>query len=64
MLNVNYNSGILTTSDVTGLTDANKLAFSGDELNEPLPIYCATIADVANYPGDLVEILKSATNRT
>lgn len=56
VLNVNYNSGILTTSDVTGLTDANKLAFSGDELNEPLPIYCATIADVANYPGDLVEI--------
>lgn len=56
VLNVNCNSGILTTSDVTGLTDANKLAFSGDELNEPLPIYCATIADVANYPGDLVEI--------
>lgn len=56
VLNVNYNSGILTTSDVTGLTDVNKLAFSGDELNEPLPIYCATIADVANYPGDLVEI--------
>lgn len=56
MLNVNYNSGILTTSDVTGLTDATKLAFSGDELNEPLSIYCATIADVANYPGDLVEI--------
>lgn len=56
VLNVNYDSGILTTSDVTGLTDVNKLAFSGDELNEPLPIYCATIADVANYPGDLVEI--------
>lgn len=56
VLNVNYNSGILTTSDVAGLTDASKLAFFGDELNEPLPIYCATIADVANYPGDLVEI--------
>lgn len=56
VLNVNYNSGILTTSDVTGLTDANNLRFSGDELNEPLPIFCATIGDVANYPGDLVEI--------
>lgn len=56
VLNVNYNSGILTTSDVTGLTDATKLAFSGEELNERLPISCATIADVANYPGDLVEI--------
>lgn len=56
MLNVNYNSGILTTSDVTGLTDATKLAFSGDELNEPLPIYCPSIVDIANYPGDLVEI--------
>lgn len=56
VLNVNYNSGILTTSDVTGLTDVTKLAFSGDELNEPLPIFCATIGDVANCPGDLVEI--------
>ena len=56
VLNVNYNSGILTTSDVTGLTDATKLTFSGDELNEPLPFSCATIGDVANYPGDLVEI--------
>lgn len=56
VLNVNYNSGILTTSDVAGVTDGTKLSPSGDELNEPLPIYCATIADVANYPGDLVEI--------
>ena len=54
MLNVNYNSGILTTSDVTGLTDVTKLAFSGDELNEPLPILCATIAEMTNHPGDLV----------
>lgn len=56
VLNVNYNSGILTTSDVAGVTDGTKLTPSGDELNEPLPIYCATIGDVANYPGDLVEI--------
>lgn len=56
MLNVNYNSGILTTSDVTGLTDDTKLAFSGDELNEPLPILCATIAEMTNHPGDLVMI--------
>lgn len=56
VLNVNYNSGILTTSDVAGVTDGTKLSPSGDELNEPLPIYCATIGDVANYPGDLVEI--------
>lgn len=56
VLNVNYNSGILTTSDVTGLTDVTKLVFSGDELNEPLPIYCRSIVDIANYPGDLVEI--------
>lgn len=56
VLNVNYNSGILTTSDVAGVTDDTKLTFSGDELNEPLPIYCPSIVDVANYPGDLVEI--------
>lgn len=55
-LNVNYNSGILTTSDVAGVTDDTKLTFSGDELNEPLPIYCPSIVDIANYPGDLVEI--------
>ena len=56
VLNVNYNSGILTTSDVTGLTDVTKLSFSGEELNEPLPISCATIADMTNHPGDLVMI--------
>ena len=56
VLNVNYNSGILTTSDVTGLTDDTKLTFSGDELNEPLPILCATIAEMTNHPGDLVMI--------
>lgn len=56
VLKVNYNSGILTTSDVAGVTDDTKLTFSGDELNEPLPIYCPSIVDIANYPGDLVEI--------
>lgn len=56
VLNVNYNSGILTTSDVAGVTDDTKLTFSGDELYEPLPIYCPSIVDIANYPGDLVEI--------
>lgn len=56
VLNVNYNSGILTTSDVAGVTDGTKLTPSGDELNEPLPIYCATIAEMANHPGDLVAI--------
>ena len=56
VLNVNYNSGILTTSDVAGVTDGTKLTLSGVEVSELLPIYCATIGDVANYPGDLVEI--------
>lgn len=56
VLSVNYNSGILTTSDVAGVTDGTKLTPSGDELNEPLPIYCATIAEMANHPGDLVTI--------
>lgn len=56
VLNVNYNSGILTTSDVAGVTDGTKLTPSGDEQNEPLPIYCATIAEMANHPGDLVTI--------
>lgn len=56
VLNVNYNSGILTTSDVTGLTDATKLTLSGVEVSEPLPISCATIAEMANHPGDLVTI--------
>lgn len=56
VLNVNYNSGILTTSDVAGVTDGTKLTPSGNELNEPLPISCATIAEMANHPGDLVTI--------
>lgn len=64
MLNVNYNSGILTTSDVTGLTDVTKLAFSGDELNEPLPILCATIAEMTNHPGDLVMIENRKCNKS
>ena len=64
VLNVNYNSGILTTSDVTGLTDATKLAFSGDELNEPLPILCATIAEMTNHPGDLVMIENRKCNKS
>ena len=64
VLNVNYNSGILTTSDVTGLTDVTKLAFSGDELNEPLPILCATIAEMTNHPGDLVMIENRKCNKS
>ena len=56
VLNVNYNSGILTTSDVAGVTDDTKLTLSGVEVSELLPIDCATIGEVANYPGDLVEI--------
>lgn len=56
VLNVNYNSGILTTSDVAGVTDDAKLTLSGVEVSELLPIDCATIGEVANYPGDLVEI--------
>ncbi len=64
MLNVNYKSGILTTSDVTGLTDVTKLAFSGDELNEPLPILCATIAEMTNHPGDLVMIENRKCNKS
>lgn len=56
VLNANYNSGILTTSDVAGVTDDTKLTLSGVEVSELLPIDCATIGEVANYPGDLVEI--------
>ena len=56
VLNVNYNSGILTTSDLAGVTDDTKLTLSGVEVSELLPIDCATIGEVANYPGDLVEI--------
>lgn len=64
VLNVNYNSGILTTSDVTGLTDTTKLAFSGDEMNEPLPISCATISEMTNHPGDLVKIENKTCYKT
>ena len=49
MLSVKFNNGILIASDVTGKTNDTNLTLSGEE-TAPLPIGCATLGDVKNYP--------------
>lgn len=61
MLSVKFNNGILTASDVTGKTNGTNLALSGEE-TAPLPIQCATLADVNNYPGDLISLKNKKYN--
>lgn len=61
MLSVKFNNGILTASDVTGKTNGTNLTLSGEE-TAPLPIECATVGDVKNYPGDLISLKNKKYN--
>ena len=60
-LSVKFNNGILTASDVTGKTNGTNLTLSGEE-TAPLPIECATVGDVKNYPGDLIGLKNKKYN--
>ena len=60
-LSVKFNNGILTASDVTGKTNGTNLTLSGEE-TAPLPIECATVGDVKNYPGDLISLKNKKYN--
>lgn len=55
-LNVVYSYGILSTSDVSGVTNADKLRITSGENTESDPIVCANFTEVLNYPGDLVTL--------
>ena len=55
-LNVNYSYGILSTSDIYGTTNADKLTVTGEESTEPDPIVCTTFTEVLNHQGDLVSL--------
>ncbi len=61
LLNVKYDNGIMTASDVAGKTDAANLTLSGEE-TAPLPIECAMVGDVKNYPGDLISLKNKKYN--
>ena len=60
-LSVKFNNGILTASDVTGKTNGTNLTLLGEE-TAPLPIECATVGDVKNYPGDLISLKNKKYN--
>lgn len=60
-LSVKFNNGILTASGVTGKTNGTNLTLSGEE-TAPLPIECATVGDVKNYPGDLISLKNKKYN--
>lgn len=60
-LSVKFNNGILTASDVTGKTNDTNLTLSGEEA-APLPIECALVEEVKNYPGDLISLKNKKYN--
>ena len=55
-LNISYTYGIYSTWDVYGETTADKLAITGAESADPIPVLCATLGEVKNHPGDLVRV--------
>lgn len=59
-LNVTYNNGILTTTDISGSTNSDKLISTPSGSTDYDPIHCATVADMLKYPGDLL-VVENAT---
>lgn len=55
-LNISYTYGIYSTWDVYGETNADKLTITGAESADPIPVFCATLGEVKNHPGDLVRV--------
>ena len=59
-LNVTYKNGILTTTDISGSTNSDKLISTPSGSTDYDPIHCATVADMLKYPGDLL-VVENAT---
>lgn len=55
-LNVTYKNGILTTTDISGSTNSDKLISTPSGSTDYDPIHCATVADMLKYPGDLLVV--------
>ena len=53
-LNVTYTNGVLTTSDIEGVTNSYNLNTNWPETYETSPVTVASLDEVKNYPGDLV----------
>lgn len=60
MLSVTYKNGILTTTDISGSTNSDKLISTPSGSTDYDPIHCATVADMLKYPGDLL-VVENAT---
>lgn len=56
MLSVTYKNGILTTTDISGSTNSDKLKSTPSGSTDYDPIHCATVADMLKYPGDLLVV--------
>lgn len=56
MLSVTYKNGILTTTDISGSTNSDKLKSTPNGSTDYDPIHCATVADMLKYPGDLLVV--------
>lgn len=54
-LNVNYNGGIITTSDIEGTTNTNNLEIGYPDYYEESPLV-TTVANVKDYPGDYLKL--------
>ena len=57
-LNVSCTSGIISTSDVVGETNSSQLEITGEVAEEPLPVFCPSVKEVADHPGDLVRLVR------
>lgn len=55
-LNVTYKNGILTTTDISGSTNSDKLNSTPSGSTDYDPIHCSTVADMLKYPGDLLVV--------
>lgn len=60
MLSVTYKNGILTTTDISGSTNSDKLNSTPSGSTDYDPIHCSTVADMLKYPGDLL-VVENAT---
>lgn len=57
-LNVSCSAGIISTSDVVGETNSSQLEITGEVAEEPIPVFCPSVKEVADYPGDLVGLVR------
>lgn len=60
MFSVTHKNGILTTTDISGSTNSDKLNSTPSGSTDYDPIHCSTVADMLKYPGDLL-VVENAT---